>query len=485
MTAPGERRRSLILAGGGLKVALQAGVLQVWLDEAGLEFDHVDGASGGVFNLAMLCQGMSGTDVADNWRGLPAHRMVQPNWRAFMRPLTGESMTSLGALRERIFPHWGLDLDAIRSSRLEATFNTYNFSRHELDVITPGRLTEDLLVSCVSLPMWFPPVQVDGDTYIDAVYISDANVEEAIRRGADEIWAIWTVSELSEWRGGFLGNYFGIIETAANGHFRRILRRIEESNAALERGEAGEFGRPIEVKLLRAEVPLHYLLNMNPDRFTQAVERGVAAAREWCAEEGIALTPAPSRPREPGARVRFDERLTGSLDDGSPLKLGLRVDIDDLDAFIADLDHAARVSGEVESPLLGGARPIEDGEVEVLADDGDFRRKRVRYRLHFHDGDGRPLTLAGERRVERGVLRQAGTLRLRIVSGHVDAGAEGAELQAEGLVRLGAAGVLGQLRSLQAEGPGGRSAALRRLGLLWVGGLWDAHAGRLLPVSPV
>jgi predicted patatin/cPLA2 family phospholipase len=38
-------KRSLILAGGGLKVAYQAGVLQVWLDEAGLSFDHADGAS--------------------------------------------------------------------------------------------------------------------------------------------------------------------------------------------------------------------------------------------------------------------------------------------------------------------------------------------------------------------------------------------------------------------------------------------------------
>ena len=59
-------RRSLILAGGGIKVAFQAGVMQVWLDEAGLKFDHVDAASGGVFNLAMLCQGMTGTQIADN-----------------------------------------------------------------------------------------------------------------------------------------------------------------------------------------------------------------------------------------------------------------------------------------------------------------------------------------------------------------------------------------------------------------------------------
>jgi len=41
--------RSLMLAGGGIKVGYQAGCLQVLLDEAGLKFDHVDGASGGCF----------------------------------------------------------------------------------------------------------------------------------------------------------------------------------------------------------------------------------------------------------------------------------------------------------------------------------------------------------------------------------------------------------------------------------------------------
>jgi len=64
------KRRSLILAGGGIKVAFQAGAMQVWLDEAELKFDHVDAASGGVFNLAMLCQGMTGTQIADNWRNI-------------------------------------------------------------------------------------------------------------------------------------------------------------------------------------------------------------------------------------------------------------------------------------------------------------------------------------------------------------------------------------------------------------------------------
>ena len=52
--------RALVMAGGGLKVGFQAGVLQVWLDEAGVTFDHADGAGGGCFNLAMYCEGRIG-----------------------------------------------------------------------------------------------------------------------------------------------------------------------------------------------------------------------------------------------------------------------------------------------------------------------------------------------------------------------------------------------------------------------------------------
>jgi predicted acylesterase/phospholipase RssA len=46
-------KRSLMLAGGGPKIAFQAGVLQVWLDEAGIEFDHADAVSTTSFNLSM------------------------------------------------------------------------------------------------------------------------------------------------------------------------------------------------------------------------------------------------------------------------------------------------------------------------------------------------------------------------------------------------------------------------------------------------
>jgi predicted patatin/cPLA2 family phospholipase len=275
-------KRSLMLAGGGLKIAFQAGVLQVWLDEAGIEFDHADAVSAASFNLAMWVQGMSGAQIADNWRNFNPIDAININWSQLPRLIFAESLFKLDAFRRKIFPAWGLDWNKIRTSGREATFNVYNFSKHNLRPVAPPEMTEDFLIATASLPIWFPPVRIDGDTYIDAVFNTASNLEEAIRRGADELWVIWTTSTSGEWRNGFVGNFFGIFEATTNGGYNRILARIETSNAAIERGAPGEFGRHITVRELRSEVALHYLFNFSKVRFERTVDRGVEAARAWC-----------------------------------------------------------------------------------------------------------------------------------------------------------------------------------------------------------
>jgi len=224
-------KRSLMLAGGGLKIAFQAGVLQVWLDEAGLEFDHGDGVSAACFNLAMWTQGMSGRQIADNWRNLNPLAGIDLNWSQLLRGPFAASIFELDAYRRKVFPAWGLDWEKIRASRREATFNVYNFSRHELRPVTQSEMTEDFLVATGSLPIWFPPVRIDGDTYVDAVFNTASNLEEAIRRGADELWIIWTTSRRGEWRNGFVGNFFGIFEATTNGGYKQMLARIQRHRA--------------------------------------------------------------------------------------------------------------------------------------------------------------------------------------------------------------------------------------------------------------
>src|SRR5437879_469782 len=116
-----KKKRSLILPGDDIKVAFQAGVLQVWLDEAGLSFDHADGASGGNFNLVMLCQGISGTQIADNWRNLNPNLGVSINWHESLKAFYARSLFTLDSYRKNVFPRWQLDWSKIRASVREAT----------------------------------------------------------------------------------------------------------------------------------------------------------------------------------------------------------------------------------------------------------------------------------------------------------------------------------------------------------------------------
>jgi predicted patatin/cPLA2 family phospholipase len=269
-------KRSLMLAGGGVKIAFQAGVLQVWLDEAGIEFDQGDAVSAACFNLAMWVQGMSGKQIADNWRQFNPLAAIDVHWTQIIKLPFAESILELNAFRNKIFPAWGLDWEKIQSSPRQATFNVYNFSRHELRPLIPSEMTEDFLIAAASLPIWFPPVQIAGDTYLAS------NIEETIRRGADELWVIWTTSELGVWKHGFVGNFFGIFEAVTNGGYKLVLARIARNNLAIAQGKHGEFGRVITVREIKAEVPLHYLLNFSKRRVTAAVESGVVAARAWC-----------------------------------------------------------------------------------------------------------------------------------------------------------------------------------------------------------
>lgn len=503
-------KRALILAGGGLKVGFQAGVLEVWLDEAGLTFDHADGASGGCFNLAMYCQGMSGRRIADNWRELNPFLPIDLNWEHYWRFLHAPSLFTYDNFRDRVLPFWGIDWNAIRAGTRLGTFNYFNFSKKRLETVTQAAMDEDRLIAAVSLPMWFPPVQIDGDTCIDAVFISDANVEEAIRRGADEIWAIWTVSTRDEWRDGFVAQYFHIIETTADTNFFGIWGRIEESNRRIAQGEAGEFGRHIELKLLQAEVPVHYIFNLSKDRMAEAVNLGVAKAREWCAEHGIPLpNRGPDYPATVSAEptsLSFTEEMKGFVRAGAPdwqtghdegraannaWAVRLNVQVADVDRFVTTPEHEAAISGTVESALVGGRCAVDRGTFNLLVHDDDPAVKQMKYRLHFTAADGTPRTLVGHKQVRNDagldVWGDTTTLYTTLLEGTVPPGGDaGAPVLARGIIRIDEAGFLRQLTTFRTEGPtlGDRLSALNRFGALFLGKLWDVYARRVIDVGP-
>ena len=502
-------KRSLMLAGGGVKIAFQAGVLQVWLDEAGLEFDHADGVSAACFNVAMWAQGMSGRRIADNWRDLKPLSGLDVNWWQLARLIYAESLFELDAYRRKVFPAWGLDFEKIRQSTREATFNVYNFSKHELRPVTAPELTEDFLVAAASLPIWFPPVRIDGDTYIDAVFNSASNMEEAIRRGADELWVIWTTGQRGEWFDGFVANFFGIFEATTVHAYKQALARVARNNEQFAAGNQSEYGRHIVVRELKAEVPLHYLLNFSRDRAAEAVNRGVAAAREWCDANGVARRPSEDdlvEAQTAQTGLRFREKLKGFVGfgatdfakgfekgrgEGDGFEADLTIHVSGVNRFITSPEHEAAIDGVVVCERLGGSLAVSSGVLNFFVDEGDPSHKKVLYRLILEDGGGNAFTLSGFKDLKDDpgfdLLPDVSTVFIKLYGGAVSAEAEGgAEVLAVGRLRGGTFGILKQISSMRAKGPtiAARARALGRFGAFCLGRLWDVYARRVLSSGP-
>lgn len=504
------KKKSLILAGGGLKVCFQAGVLQVWLDEAGLSFDHADAASGGCFNLAMYCQGMTGKQIADNWRHLDPFLPVDLNWEHYWKLMYAPSLFTYDNFREKVLPFWGLDWNLIRQSKRLGTFNIFNFSKKELVVKPNAEMDEDWLIASVSLPVWFPPVVIENQTCFDAVYITDANVEEAIRRGADEIWAIWTVSTKDEWRDGFVAQYFQIIETVADTHFFGIWKRIEENNRVIKNGGKGKFGRHIELKLLQAEVPVHYLFNFSKDRMAEAVNLGVQQAREWCQRHKIPHQPGEEHPVDihtAETRLQFTEEMKGYVSvgeknygegfqqgrkAGNDFMFHLTIKIVGVNRFVTQPDHSAKTEGWIRNELLGGTLPVESGSFNLFVDQGDPTQKQMLYRLFFRDKDGAPYTLSGFKEVRDDpgfdAWEDTTTLYTRVYKGHVEEKDEDkAEVYAAGILKIHLTDFIKQLGTFRTEGPTihDRASALLRFGRLFLGKLWDVYGRYFMAYGPI
>ena len=351
-----------------MKVGFQAGVLQVWLDEAGLTFDHADGASGGCFNLAMYCQGMSGKQIADNWRTLdpflPVDLNLEHYWRLAARSVALH-LRQLPRPRAAVLGH-RLARGSAAATRL-GTFNVLNFSEEArgrsqqrddrgpvhrrgvaADVVSAGR---DRWRHLHRLGLHHRRQCRGGDPPRRRRDLGDLDGQHAS----------------DEWRGGFVAQYFHIIEADRR---HPLLHDLEAHRARTtgDRGrwQPGEFGRRIELKLLQAEVPVHYLFNSvagphgrsgQPRR--QDGARVVPAKRRGPDPSGRELR-AESEAPPPRTKLQFTEEMKGYAAAGSgdpaegakkgkdadtKLDVHLTINVDDVDRFITEPDHPASANG--------------------------------------------------------------------------------------------------------------------------------------------
>lgn len=164
-------RRAFIFAGGGVRIAYQAGVLWA-LEEEGISFQHVDGTSGGIFNTAMLASGHSVGKMMERWRSLPmSYFAVGRPFLEYFRPLRMQGFSDAKGIRKKVFRHLGINISSIRSGGFPANFNLCNFTTKQIEAIPAQDVTVDHLIAGVSLPMLMPALYINGSWYMDGAIL--------------------------------------------------------------------------------------------------------------------------------------------------------------------------------------------------------------------------------------------------------------------------------------------------------------------------
>lgn len=502
-------RRALILAGGGMRVAYQAGVLRALFDD-GLTFHHADGTSGGTMNLAMLLSGLTPEEMCARWRSLRVQDFA--SLMPLAEYLKGPGMMAMGdadGIREKVFPHLGIDVAGINAARgMDGTFNVCNFSRKTCEVVEHRDVDLDLLIAGISLPVFMPPVHKNGTAYTDAVWIKDANLMEAVRRGADELWLVWCIGNTSVYKAGIFNQYVHMIEMSANGALFEEFERIRELNDRIRKGDSpyGQAG-PVRLHVIRPE----YALPLDPEFFfgrisaAELISAGYADASRYLdtmKQEGLPFEPEVTQmqiPTSPG--ISFRETMSGPFalsttdpevgasagkDNTTELAIHVRIEIADIDRFTADPEHAGRLTGHIDFTPFGQHLPAKEGVFNLFSPADQADTKLMVYELPFQH-EGQSYYLAGKKEVHDDpgfdLWKDTTTLFTRLHRG----GDKTGPVIGAGLLSLGVADLVKLVASMQATNASSvieKTQTLAKFGRLFMGELWDTYVHHAQPASP-
>jgi len=492
-------RRSLILAGGGMRVAYQAGVVRALL-ESGLTFAHADGTSGGTINLAMLFSGLSPVEMCDRWRTLDVHDFASlMPLEQYLKATDLMGMGSADGIINKVFPHLGINISRINAARgMQGTFNVCNYTRKTSEVVTHDQLDMDLLVAGISLPIYMPPVRKGTDLYLDSVWIRDANLMEAVRRGAEELWVVWCIGNIGVYKGGAFNQYVHMIEISANGALFGEFDRINEINNRILKGETVlGHTRPIRLHLIKPDYPLP----LDPDYFLGRIDAatliamGYADASKYLNNkkpEGLPLQPETTQMQNPTLGITFRETMAGGFTlgetdpsagsekgkhSGNILAMHSTITIQDVNRFISDPDHLGQINGTIDFGPFGENIPAKSGVFNLFSPTDQPGLKLMVYEMAFA-ANGQNYYLAGKKEVRDDSIihmwKETTTLFTRLHKGTDKTG----PVVGAGILTLGPLDLMkmvSTMHALNASSPAEGAKAMMAFGRFFLGKLWDSY----------
>ena len=191
MAGPTRRRTAFVLGGGGVLGATQVGMLRALFD-ADVRPDLVLGTSIGSVNGAFIAADPSRASVerlAEIWRRIREEGdfLESPIKQAARAAKYWTHFMSIRPLRNLIDENLGVE----RIEDLTVPFQCVaaHIESSRARWFTAGPITPAILASC-AVPGMFPPVEIDGQHFMDGGLVHSIPVGRALTLGATEIYVL-------------------------------------------------------------------------------------------------------------------------------------------------------------------------------------------------------------------------------------------------------------------------------------------------------
>ena len=190
-----ERKKALVLSGGGGRGAYHVGVLR-FLEEHEWFPDIVVGTSIGAVNGAAIASGHNAYSLWSLWKRLQTRDVQKAN----LNPLNGNFLLNTAPLRETLEKEGWVNFQRINSpeSAVHLRVTATEVHSGHLHVfgnstdIYPSKmrlepLTLDHIIASCSIPIVYPATEVHGNLYWDGATVANTPMGPAIDAGAEEI----------------------------------------------------------------------------------------------------------------------------------------------------------------------------------------------------------------------------------------------------------------------------------------------------------
>lgn len=187
----GGPRTAFVLGGGGNLGAIQVGMLRA-LTDRGIVPDALYGCSVGAINAAALAPDPTPTGVehlARLWSDLDSQVVCPPGrlsglWLLTRKYRSLQSNEALRHLLESSLPYRRFEEVPISLSVVATSLRSGRAHWFSTGQVIPA------VLASAALPAVFPPVEIDGESFIDGGVVDNVPISQAVASGAQRVYVL-------------------------------------------------------------------------------------------------------------------------------------------------------------------------------------------------------------------------------------------------------------------------------------------------------